>query len=179
MCNVHCHIYTKSAFSHRRVETNEAFWNMHILVWLIYMKFNLYILYSNVTCSTGMLARMKKAATINGLLGKGVSQQATSIQSTKRAQAARVDGTVEMFSRFAAWTAELYQKGILKNPWWGNDRMWGGDEVGFDPRGKVRKVSAFINLARRMWKSTTGEKAPFWVRSDPQTIAVPSRSESD
>ena len=61
---------------------------------------------------------------------------------------------------------ELYTKGKIPVPYWGNDPMWGGDEVGFDPNGKLASVYAYASperLVKHLQTAVDGEKAPFWV----------------
>ena len=109
---------------------------------------------------------MKRKAEKTGMIPPNVSTQKASSISHKRARAQDPALNQEMFHRFAQFTLDLYTNGEIPAPYWGNDAMWGGDEIGFDPDGSYKSMSSFSSpgrLSQRAFALRSGEKAAFWA----------------
>ena len=131
--------------------------------------------------SRSQVRKMKRAAAKRGLCAP-VTQQKHSAISLKRAKAQDPALNEEMFRRFGTFALELYTEGKIPQPYWGNDAMWGGDEIGFDPDGSFKSGAAFSSperLCGRNWDLRSEEKSAFWatvffwVRMDGQQVLPP------
>ena len=63
-----------------------------------------------------------------------------------------------------------------------SDQVWNCDEIGFDPNGKWHRIVCTYKWSpsQKIWKTQTGERAPFWVtilfftRADGQCFVPPT-----
>lgn len=98
--------------------------------------------------------------------------------SERRAAAKNEETTGEMFSKIRAMYDDHQARGILLGSEPDSDQVWNGDEVGFDPKGRWQQV--LTSSRNRVFRTTTGEKAPFWVsawiwtRADGQCFIPPA-----
>ena len=67
-----------------------------------------------------------------------------------------------MFKRIRAMYEEHRVSDILSAAEPDSDQAWNADEVGFDPKGGWQRVLT-SSKEQRLFRTTTGEKAPLWV----------------
>ena len=82
--------------------------------------------------------------------------------SERRAAAKDGESTQEMFKRIRAMYAEHRASGIWSAAEPDSDQVWNADEVSFDQKGRWQRVLTSFK-EQRVFRTTTGEKAPFWV----------------
>ena len=93
-------------------------------------------------------------------------QEKASNLSVQRAQAHDPIIIGKMFTAFGDFTQQLFVEGKIPSPYWENSQLFYGDEVGFDPDGKMLSVGTFskqFRLLKKLVRVTSAEKAPFWV----------------
>jgi len=123
----------------------------------------LYALFSQIKITANHVRRLKQIAARTGLCPTGSNQKASNLDK-KRAEAQDPARKDIMFRRFAAMALELFTQGKIPAPYWGNDCLYGGDEIGFDPKGHFAPVFAFEGPSRmhkRLFTICDGERAQF------------------
>ena len=125
----------------------------------------------------------------NAICGKNWRKRALSTLNTsfrkasdlseRRAAAKHGESTREMFRRITKMYEAHRAAGVLDGAEPDSDQVWNADEVGFDPKGRWQHVLT-SSKDQRIFRTTTGEKAPFWVtawlmtRADGQCFVPPA-----
>jgi hypothetical protein len=85
--------------------------------------------------------------------------------SHRRAKAASPANAIRMMLRIALMFSMMSAAGelvtVVPSAW----QIWNGDEIGFDPNGKILPVSTLVQKGddARLFNRVTGERAPFWA----------------